>query len=186
MNDILKGDPWKNYKKNFKYIDKRFNLIFNHIKDDIHSDMNILDIGQQNPFTLFMQKKLKTDIDNTKGDLDTSFSIPQKKYDIVIYSHTIEHQFNPLYTILKLKKYMKHDALIFIIVPQRPKFLWTKHHYHEIDDHRMNLLIKRAGYKILGKKNIKVRRGLKFHLSGIRPFLRLFINNQMIYKIKNV
>lgn len=186
MSDILKGDPWKNYQKNYKYINKRFNLIIDYIKKDIRSDMNILDIGRQNPFTLFMQNTLKTKIDNTEGDLDTSFYIPEKKYDIIIYSHTIEHQFNPLHTLLETKKYMKHDALMFIIVPQRPKFLWTKHHFHEIDDHRMNLLVKRAGYEILDKQIIRVRRSLKFHLSGIRPFLRLFINNQMIYKLKNV
>lgn len=186
MSDILKGDPWESYKKHYQYINKRFKLITDYIKDDIHSGMDILDIGQQNPFTLFMQKELNVTIKNTEGDLDVSFSIPPKKYDIVIYSHTIEHQFNPLYTLLEIKKNMKHDALMYIIIPQRPKFLWTKHHFHEIDNHRMNLLIKKAGFKILDKKSFMVRRSLGFHLSGIRPFLRLFLHKQTIYKIKNV
>ncbi|MEJ2628941.1 MAG: hypothetical protein P8078_10335 [bacterium] len=64
MSDILKGDPWESYKKHYQYINKRFKLITDYIKDDIHSGMDILDIGQQNPFTLFMQKELNVTIKN--------------------------------------------------------------------------------------------------------------------------
>lgn len=87
---------------------------------------------------------------------------------------------------MEIKKYMKHDALMYIIIPQRPKFLWAKHHFHEIDNYRMNLLIQRAGFKILKKKSYMIKRSLRFHLSGIRPFLWLFFDKHTIYKLINV
>lgn len=66
-------------------------------------------------------------------------------------------------------------------MPERGKLLWTKGHYHEIDDYRFNLLAKRAGLKIIGKTKEKAWRNWTEYIKGIRPFYRLLREFDVIY-----
>lgn len=146
----------------------------------------ILDIGEQSPLTDALRLYLPSiEIDNTEGDIDEPFvTIPGKKYNAILYSHIIEHQFNPLFTLQFLKSRLEKDGRIFIITPHRGKLLWDKGHYHEIDHYRMIKLIERAGYKILNYELHKVRRAWYSYLTGIRPLLRLFFEYNGYYEIK--
>jgi len=144
----------------------------------------VLDVGQRSPFTDELEKTFDCRVDNTEGDLDADFTIPGSAYDVIIYSHTIEHQFNPLFTLLWLKEVLKEKGRMYIMVPERGKFLWYDGHFHEIDDYRMRLLIKRAGLKIVSKTRHKVWRHWKMYFMGIRPLFRFFLEYNAIYEIE--
>ena len=144
----------------------------------------VLDVGRRSPMTEALEKEFGIEIDNTTGDLDVGFTTPKKEYDAIIYSHTIEHQFNPLFTLLELRKLMNPQSWMYIFLPRRGKLLWTKYHYHEIDEYRMGLLLERAGFKIVHYEKHKVKRPLVSYLMGIRPLLRLFFEYNAAYIVK--
>jgi 2-polyprenyl-3-methyl-5-hydroxy-6-metoxy-1,4-benzoquinol methylase len=148
------------------------------------NSLDILDIGQKSPLSEAIEKSLNVKIDNTSGDLDFSFTAPKKQYDAIIYSHTIEHQFNPLYTLVEIYKLLKDDGVLFIMLPERGKILWDKGHYHEIDNYRFKELVERAGFKIIKKENHRPWRAPFFYLTGLRPFLRLFLEFNANYTLK--
>lgn len=148
--------------------------------------IKILDIGQPNPLSKLMKYYfLECDVYNTDGDLDEGFSfVGSLDYDFIVYSHTIEHQFNPLYTLLRFYNVINSHPTIFIILPQRPKFLWFEGHYHEIDHYRMQLLLKRAGLKIVSYESKRIKRDWWFYFTGIRPLLRFFFERVGYYEVK--
>ncbi len=150
----------------------------------------IIDVGQRSPLTDAIEREFGYMIWNTVGDLDERFGLsmngPVSKCPIyyIVYSHTIEHQFNPLYTLLELKRYMIPETRMFIILPRRGKLLWWRGHYHEIDDYRMRLLLRRAGLDIVSFERHKVWREWKFYFTGIRPLMRLFCEYNAYYEVK--
>ncbi len=162
-------------KKTIKYLER---------KSIADSYDYLLDVGRPSPLTLEMDCNLKCRILNTSGDLDCDFNKAKIFYKEIVYSHTIEHQFNPLFTLQELKKVMYKDSQLFIILPRRPKFLWSNQHFHEIDDYRMRLLIERAGMKIVSIETHKAWRAWYDYLKGFRMFLRLFFETNSYYEIK--
>jgi SAM-dependent methyltransferase len=145
----------------------------------------MLDVGRESPLTIAVKILFGIEVYNTKGDLDEGFYLPRCGYfDYILYSHTIEHQFNPLHTLLELKKVMNSETKMFIILPNKPKFLWWEGHFHEIDPYRMGLLLKRAGLRIVSYERHRVWRGWRFYLTGIRPLLRLFCEYNDYYEVK--
>lgn len=146
----------------------------------------MLDIGRRSPLTDIANNNFNLEIYNTEGDLDAEFSFPDMEggCDYILYSHTIEHQFNPLYTLLQLKKIMAEYTVMFIILPNKPKLLWWEGHFHEIDRYRMQLLLKRAGLTIVSYERHRAWRNWKFYFTGIRPFLRLFCEYNAYYEVK--
>jgi hypothetical protein len=172
----------------YKHVDLKTKLrhryTLKYLKNKIKSTDTILDIGQRNPLTDKLQSLVYCKIDNTSGALDTYFSNPSTIYDVIIYSHTIEHQYNPLNTLIQIKEVMDLNTRMFIFLPRRTKILWTKYHYHEIDDYRMRLLIDRAGLKIVSSKLFKTWRNPLTYLKGFRMMLRLFLEFDVVYEIK--
>ena len=156
-------------------------------------DVFLLDVGRTSPLTVAVNEAFDIKVYNTSGDLDEVFYIPIENfnaycdwiyYDYILYSHTIEHQFNPLHTLLELKKVMNAETKMFIILPCKPKFLWWEGHFHEIDNYRMKLLLKRAGLNIVSYERHRVWRNWKFYFTGIRPLLRLFCEYNDYYEVK--
>jgi len=151
----------------------------------VRNSSTILDVGQRNPLTELLEKgDLNLKIENTEGDLDVFSLSDVIKYDYILYSHTIEHQFNPLHTLLELRKVMSDKTVMFIILPRRGKLLWCKGHFHEIDDYRMKLLLDRAGLEILSLELYKAWRPWYFYLTGFKPLLRLFLEFNAYYEVR--
>ena len=155
-----------------------------YLKKKIHSHHVVLDLGGCNPLTDAIRNRLSYNIHNTAGDLDTLFVMPKCIYDVIIYSHTIEHQFNPLHTLERLKPVMDLNTRLYILLPERGKLLWCKGHFHEIDEYRMRLLIERAGMQIISKTKQKIWRDWWFYFTGIKPIMRLFFEYHVIYEVK--
>lgn len=155
-----------------------------YLKDKIFSYHYVLDIGAKNPLTDAIENQLSQKICNTDGDLDGNFIMPIRIYGVIIYSHTIEHQFNPLHTLERLKPVMDLHTRLYILLPERGKLLWCKGHFHEIDEYRMGLLLERAGMQIISKTKQKIWRDWWFYLTGIKPLMRLFFEYHAIYEVK--
>lgn len=168
---------------------KRIRKVINYLKDKIPADAEILDIGQENHLTKALSAVLRKSVDNTTGDLDSCFVMPKDGYDIIIYSHTIEHQFSPLHTLGILKLHLYENGRMYIFAPNGCtfKFLWGKGHYHEIDQYRMGLLLKRAGLKLISTTKQRYFDAWWHYLLGVRPFLRLVVTlidcNTIIYEV---
>ena len=149
-----------NRKETFSLLDKLGGL-----KGDV------LDIAERNYLTELLEQRYNIGIDSTTGDLDIEFICPQKKYDFVYYSHVIEHQFNPLFTLLKIKKILKKNGILILACPVKPHWItWDKGHFHEFDLYRIHKLIERASYKIIEEKQFHYHKGFR----GIRPILGSF------------
>jgi hypothetical protein len=156
-----------------------------YLRRHVKGDPTILDMGARTPMTERLKELSTKPVINTIGDLDNGF-IPAatKFFDTVVYSHTMEHQFNPLYTLLRLREMTTKNAKIFIFLPSRGKLLWTKYHYHEIDKYRFRMLMKRAGMEIVSIEHKKFWGKWWFYLTGIRPLMRLFFERMIYYECK--
>ena len=144
----------------------------------------VLDIGRQSPSTEAIREKFRIPVTNTEGDLDVQFGFPSLPYTDILYLRTLNHQFNPLYTLLKIKDEAMSDfTKLYILVPSRGKLLWDKGCYHEVDHYRMCQLLKRAGLKIREYERVKVHRHWSFYFKGVRPLLKLFFEYNAFYVV---
>lgn len=159
-------------------------LTLDYLKGKLNPKQTILDIGGRGPLVDEIEAAYGVKIDSTDGDLDVGFKIPDKKYDVVIYSHTIEHQFNPLFTLLRIEEVMKPDGRLYIMLPERGKILWAPGHFHEIDEYRMRILLRRADLVVESKTRQKVWRKWYTYFFGFRPLLRLFLEFHVVYCVK--
>lgn len=184
MIQQLAKDPYQNRSVQAR---KHIEQTLTYFHGKLQPGMKILDVGGRSPLTDAFEEIFHVKIDNTQGDLDLFFEAQQKNYNVVIYSHTLEHQFNPLHTLHMLRLlYTDHNTVIYIMVPRRGKLLWDKGHFHEIDHYRMQLLIKRAGFKIIDYRLKKHWRAWYSYLKGVRMFLRLFFEYDAYYVVRKV
>ncbi len=163
----------KHVKEMLRWMEKHYNIC-----------ESVLDIGKRNNLTKAMEDKFGVAIDSTHGDLDVDFWVEEYRYNFIIYSHVIEHQFNPLHTLLMLKMCLNEGGSVLIVTPcGKPKILWGEGHYHEIDKGRMYEMIKKAGLKVACYDKVKSWREWWFYFKGLRPFLRLFFEWNAYYII---
>ena len=138
---------------------------------------DVLDIGSRNYFTEILEKRYCIEIDSTSGDLDVEFNCPKNKYDFVHYNNVIEHQFNPLFTLLEIKNILKKDGYLILGCPLKPKWITTAScHFHEFDNKAYNEIINRSDFKEL----VKIKFYYEFNVLGIRQFLSSFKTRQMV------
>lgn len=174
-------------RKDVQFYHKRF---IDYLKNNILLySKNILDIGERNPLTIRIENKFNVKIDSTNGDLDTEFfTIPKDKYDIIICSHVIEHIFNPLWLLERIKSVMKDHSVIILGTPIKPCWITTSTgHFHEFDIYRFKKLMKRAGLKIFNFKHYYIYNRINWRMfTGIRPFLSSFKKRHGICILKKI
>ncbi len=138
---------------------------------------NVLDIGSRNFFTEVLERKYNIEIDSTSCDLDEGLTSPKSHYDFVHYNNVVEHQFNPLLTLLEIKKILKSDGMLILGCPLKPKWITSaKCHFHEFDEYTYQELIKRAGFKEV--KRIHFYKQLS--VNGIRGIFGSFFKRQVV------
>lgn len=150
---------------------------------------NVLDIGERNLFTEILENRYGiSPIFNTYGDLDTGLRVKDRAYgtrtyDWVNYNNVIEHQFNPLFTLLQIKKRLKRDGIIILGTPVKPNWITSaKCHFHEFDQYRFERLIARAGLKIIDDTYF----WYEIRLWGIRGVIGSFYPRQYLCLLKEV
>jgi len=161
-----------------------FKNMLRYLHGKINVNSKVLDVGNHNLLTKKIKEYFKIPIYNTEGDLDNDFILPKVDYDFIIFSHTLEHLFNPLHTLNYLKCVMTPKTLMIIAIPYRPCWLRDKGHFHEMDEYLFKYLMKRAGLRIVDRKKYKIWRKWWFYFTGIRPLLRLLFEYNIIYTVK--
>lgn len=164
-----------------RHFNRRANFLLRYLIDR-QIKGPILDIGKYSPMTQFLEDRFGW-IDNTDGDLDVpGFIVPLGYYETVLYLHTIEHQFNPLFTMLKLKNHIDKKSNMFVAIPHRPSFL-DKGHFHKMTDSEFRNLCKRAGFIIISRTLHRQKKEWQ-NLFGVRPFIRYFLDREAIYELR--
>jgi len=142
---------------------------------------DVLDIGSRNILTEILESTYGIEIDSTLGDLDLIFNSPKKKYDFIHYNNVIEHQFNPLFTLLEIKKYLKPDGYLILGTPLKPTWItFNKCHFHEFDRYRYDKLLKRSGFMTINEIHYYKQISIK----GIRAFFGSFHNRKIVSVLK--
>ncbi len=146
----------------------------------------IADMGMFNPLAKAMEDYLLLPIDSVNYDFDTEKYSGEMKYGTVLCFEVLEHLFNPLFFLENLKDVMTDDGVLYLSVPGRIKLLWGPHHYHEPDDKRLGWLFERAGFKVEKKGKAPAGGKLRYHLLGIRLFMRYFCKTRLFKLVKEV
>lgn len=137
----------------------------------IYSASKGLDIGDRTALTDQLEEFYNIKFDSTNVDLDVE-SI-NGKYDIVTSFEVLEHLFNPLFNLLEIKNILNSNGVLYLSTPlNKPRFLKSPSHFHEMSEDELLNLIERADFKVIRKKKIRVRPYCKY-LVGLRPLLRL-------------
>lgn len=136
----------------------------------------VFDLGVKNPFTEIMEKNDYKVYNTTGEDLDDNPNIIiPKDVDIVTGFEILEHLVSPYPLLKKLE-----SKSIFLTVPvnlwfakaYRSKTDPFDRHYHEFEPWQFDMLLEKAGWKII-KKEFWKNPSYKI---GIRPLLRNFTN----------
>ena len=177
---IEKDDLWKNKET---YLNrKRYSKILNFI-DEIKEP--VLDIGERNPLIEFIENELN--INTTSSDkTDMDYQSIRGQYGTIFFFAVIEHLFNPLFALENIKKALKNDGIIYLSTPHRPHFLWTEHHFHEMDTMRIQWLFERANLKIMKHEKHYLHDKWFRNLRGLRPFCRIFYKSMGLYQLKKL
>jgi SAM-dependent methyltransferase len=147
---------------------------------------NVLDIGERNLFTEILENLYEVKIFSTYGDLDLHLCIKDRSqvngmFRFVHYNNVIEHQFNPLFTLLKIKQVLKPGGILILGTPIKPNWITpAKCHFHELDQYRFDKLIERAGFKVVDY----VKFWYEIRPWSIRGFFGMFYTRQAVYILK--
>lgn len=84
-------------------------------------------------------------------------STPDKKYDLIIVSHTLEHLKDPRFFLSRIGKFLKKDGLLYIEVPNRDdrQRFHCGLHFLFFDINTLKLIIQKHGLEPIDVKKIK-------------------------------
>lgn len=97
---------------------------------------------------------------------------PDRKYDLIVASHLLEHLRDPLYFLSEIGKFLKPEGRLYIEVPHRDdrqKFHCGLHFYF-FDLNTLRLYLKKYAFRVIDIRNVK------YNLGGliVRKFLLLY------------
>lgn len=164
----------ENNSKYAKSHEIRFKNTLDFLSDLNIESSNILNLGPDNPLSYFLkQRGYKITNTDENQDLDVDYEIVKyNKYDVVVGFEILEHLVSPF----PLLKSITAKKLV-ISVPLSLWFAetyWNENdpydrHYHEFEPRQLEMLLNKAGWKIIKeKKFISKSKSL-----GFRYFLRL-------------
>lgn len=139
------------------------------------------DIGERNVKMEYIKSVLGVSVDQITAH-DFNDCVFSGDYDYVFCFEVIEHLQDPLRFMSEV---MKLGDVIYLTTPNRPRFLWSPHHYNELSPTRIHKWIfEPLGLSVIRRKRLYVPHKWWFYFTGVRPFLRLFLNTKWIYELK--
>ena len=165
---------------NAPHVEIRWKKILSFV-DKFHANFG-LDIGDWTPFTDQLEAHYDCPFANTTIDLDEE--VLTGEYDVVTALEVIEHLFNPLHLLKEISGVLKEGGKLYLSTPKgKPHFLWSKDHFHEMNEQSLMSLINRAGFKMIRKDEIRIQ-PLSFYFSGIRPLFRLIYERHWLMELE--
>ena len=153
---------------NAPHVEIRWKKTLSFIKK-FHADSG-LDIGDRTPFTDQLEAHYNCHFANTIIDLDEEGLTGE--YDVVTAMEVIEHLFNPLHLLKEISGVLKEGGKLYLSTPKgKPHFLWSKDHFHEMNEQSIMALIESSGFIVIRKEEIRIQ-PLSYYFTGIRPFFR--------------
>jgi SAM-dependent methyltransferase len=165
----------------------------NFMKGSLNKDLSNLkfaDVGAKNKKSDFISANLNIVITQLIAE-DFNFDdlVPDngvEKFDVITCFEVIEHLQNPLFLMKQMTEKLKAGGIIFLSTPSRPRMFWPDYHFNEMNDKQLDKWIfSQAGMKIVKKDRLKIHLPMITYFTGIRPFMRLFINNTNIYELRH-
>ena len=148
-------------------------------------DPNYADIGELNSKMEYIKKELNISVKQI--DYDFNFDYMAGHFNTIFCFEVLEYLQNPLFFMNQIKKILNDNGTLYLSSPSRPRFLWTKHHFFEMDrKHLYKWILEPLDFKIVRKKKIRINHHWTFYLSGFRLFFRIFFNYTNIYEIKHL
>lgn len=145
----------------------------------------ILDMGEANWMGKQIGEVLCVQVENFTGDMDRDRIGGGRLYGVIMMFECLEHLYNPLFALESMRDVLEAGGCIYLSTPSRPHFLWSVQHFHEIDRKRMSWLFDRAGLKCTDEQRISWRhRNMLWHMKGVRPILRYFVDCTRIYRLE--
>ena len=149
--------------------------------DKFHANLG-LDIGDRTPFTDQLEAHYHCLFANTTIDLDEGKLTGE--YDVITALEIIEHLFNPLHLLKEISSVLKESGKLYLSTPKgKPHFLWSKDHFHEMNEKSLMSLINRAGFKVIRKDEIRIQ-PVSFYFRGIRPLFRLIYERHWLMELE--
>ena len=175
MNKLYPGFELKSELWTIK-MDVAKRVMNNHVIPFLSLPKNAvcLDWGEENPRMRYMAKEMGIKVDwFAPPDLNFA-SYKGKKYDAVFAFEILEHIANALWSVKQMKNAIKDDGVIYVYIPENPRFLWDSHHYFELDrKHLDKWILKPLGLKIVRHKKIIFVHDWRAYFIGIRPLIRV-------------
>lgn len=144
----------------------------------------VADLGENN-----RQKQLIENYHNIQvksiDNIDFNDDLIPGRWNTIFCFELLEHILNPLFFMQNIIKSLNPGGVCYLSTPSRLRFFWPDYHWNEIDKYRLGLLFGWQGVELCVEKqmNIRLFNGWKWHLKGVRPFLRLNTFTT-IYKLK--
>jgi SAM-dependent methyltransferase len=149
----------------------------------------ILDSGEYNPLSKWLNDKYGITVCNTPPELDFDYAFRENEnlgqFDFIFAFEILEHLMNPLVFLQFLHHHLKDDGTIFLSTPfSRPRFLWSKYHFTEYFPDKIEALANKAGFRVQRYKVKKVY-AYRSALFGIRPIFRaLWFERIMFFEME--
>jgi SAM-dependent methyltransferase len=106
-----------------------------------------IDIGGFNNWTLPGSQAINVTID----DEYDAYNLPDKKYDYIFSSHTLEHLPNYITALEYWKKHLKQDGVLFLYLPHPDMEYWNpqnnRKHFHIFYPEHVKQVLFDLGFK---------------------------------------
>lgn len=140
----------------------------------------VLDIGSRSQATKILDKYYICKIDSTIDcDFNFSFKAPRYKYGMIFCLEVLEHLMNPLSFMKRLRNTLHNQGMVVLSTPSRKPWI-EKMHFTEYSRKSLDILFKESGF-VVEKYKLVHTMPLWWHLTGVRPFLRLFVHHYHFY-----
>jgi len=107
---------------------------------------------------------------------------------VITCFETLEHVQNPLFLMRSILDWLEPGGSIYLSTPGRPRMFWPKFHYNELSpDYLQKWILNPLQLQIVRKKKATLNDSYPWwwYFTGIRPFLRIWMNYTWLYEIKH-
>ena len=184
---MAKGVLPDSYSLRHRGLVRRDNITLDFIDKHEKNPCNILDLGIRNAISPLLEERgFKVENTDFGQDLDLDFhQVKDEKYDVVTAFEIFEHMVAPFNLLREIKADRLYASvpldLWFAKAYWNDKDEWDRH-YHEFEPRQFDMLLEKAGWKIMDSKKWVA----KTTALGFRSILRNMANRYYLVYCERV